>query len=64
MSLLCYTSRNMNEEKRRKESNSKKKKYNSHITKTQVSELCVTLFTSKAFQKYRNLFSVFLTTLS
>ena len=42
----------------------KKKKYNSHITKTQVSELCVTLFTSKAFQKYRNLFSVLLTTLS
>ena len=64
MSLLCYTSRNMNEEKRRKESNSKKKKYNSHITKTQVSELCVILFTSKAFQKYRNLFSVLLTTLS
>ena len=63
MSLLCYTSRNMNEGKRRKESNSKKE-YNSYITKTQVFELCVTLFTSKAFQKYRDLFSILLTTLS
>ena len=53
----------MNEGKRRKESNSRKE-YNSYITKTQVFELCVTLFTSKAFQKYRNLFSILLTTLS